>query len=157
MVHRKSLAWVFRDLLLDDEYGLTELTSHPVSIMDIGGNIGLFSLWAGVNFPQARIHVYEPNLNPNLNLINSLKVNVSQVGATVFSEGISGKDGMGSLVASGESMNFQCLDRLGGDIKMVSLATAIERMGGWVDFLKIDWIARVPNGRSLKILSLLTL
>lgn len=94
---------------------MTELTRHPVSVMDIGGNIGLFSLWAGVNFPQARIHVYEPNPN----LINSLKVNVTQVGATVFSEGISGKDGMGSLVASGESMNFQCLDRLGGDIKMV--------------------------------------
>ncbi len=82
----KSLAWVFRDLILDDEYGLTKLAKKPETVLDVGGNIGLFALWAGVNFPQATIHVYEPNPE----LLDSLENNAKQVGATVYSEGMGG-------------------------------------------------------------------
>ena len=130
----KSLAWVFRDLLLDDEYGLRELSKKPANVLDIGGNIGLFSLWAGVNFPEATIHVYEPNPA----LLESLASNVGQVGATVFAEGVSGNDGCGVFIEHGESMVGQCTVAPTGDISLVSLRTAIERLGGWVDLLKID-------------------
>jgi hypothetical protein len=43
---RKSLAWVFRDIILDDEYGLSELAKKTATVLGVGGNIGLFTLWA---------------------------------------------------------------------------------------------------------------
>jgi FkbM family methyltransferase len=130
----KSLAWVFRDLILDDEYGLTKLAKKPETVLDVGGNIGLFALWAGVNFPQATIHVYEPNPE----LLDSLENNAKQVGATIYSEGMGGQDGTGAFIKNGESMVGQCEIAPTGDINLVSLRTAVERLGGSVDLLKLD-------------------
>ncbi|MFM9102184.1 MAG: FkbM family methyltransferase [Cyanobium sp.] len=130
----QSLAWVFRDLILDDEYGLTKLSQKPATVLDVGGNIGLFTLWAGVNFPQATIHVYEPNPA----LLHSLESNTQQVGATVFAEGVAGQDGTGTFIENGESMVGQCKVTPAGDIRLVSLRTAVERLGGSVDLLKLD-------------------
>src|SRR5262245_45123028 len=50
------------NIFLDDEYGLRSLQFPIRTIVDIGANIGLFSLWARHNFPNATIHAYEPNL-----------------------------------------------------------------------------------------------
>jgi FkbM family methyltransferase len=130
----KSLAWVFRDIILDDEYGLTRLANKPATVLDVGGNIGLFALWAGVNFPQATIHVYEPNPA----LLGSLASNARQVGATVFAEGVSGQDGYGAFIENGDSIVGQCKVAHAGAISLVSLQTAIERLGGSVDLLKLD-------------------
>ena len=33
------------------------------NILDVGANIGLFSVAAKIHFPQACIHAYEPNLD----------------------------------------------------------------------------------------------
>src|SRR6516164_5480528 len=49
------------NILLDDEYGLGKLRSPVNTVVDIGANIGLFSLWARHQFPNAIIHAYEPN------------------------------------------------------------------------------------------------
>ena len=58
----------FVNIILNDCYGLEQLqkkTSNPnLKILDVGANVGLFSLAARLNFPQAVIHAYEPN--PNL-------------------------------------------------------------------------------------------
>jgi len=56
-----GLNYDFINLILDDEYGLEKLDAKPKTIIDIGANIGLFSLWAGLCFPKAIIHSYEPN------------------------------------------------------------------------------------------------
>jgi FkbM family methyltransferase len=130
----KSLAWVFRDVVLDDEYGLSCMRKNPKTVLDIGGNIGLFSIWAGAKFPGAAIHVYEPNQA----LFEELTANVGQVGATVFAEGVSGQDGYGQFVENGESFVGQCSAAPDGDIRLVSLRSAIERLGGSVDLLKMD-------------------
>jgi hypothetical protein len=53
----KSLAYDFIHVLLDDEYGLQVLKNKPKTILDIGANIGLFSLWAAGLFPKAIIHL----------------------------------------------------------------------------------------------------
>jgi hypothetical protein len=79
----ESLGWVFRDVILDDEYGLECLPLSPRTILDVGANVGIFSLWAGANFPGAAIHSYEPNAA----LQQYLRDNISQVGARLYSEG----------------------------------------------------------------------
>lgn len=130
----ESLGWVFRDVVLDDEYGLERLPYSPKTILDIGANVGIFSLWAGANFPGAVIHSYEPNAV----LQQYLRDNISQVGAKLYSEGVSGSDGFGVFAQDGESMVGQCTTSDSGDIPVVSLQTAVNRMGGAVDLLKLD-------------------
>jgi len=131
----KSLGWVFRDVVLDDEYGLQCLPVSPRTILDVGANVGMFSLWARANFPGAIIHSYEPNSD----LQEFLRGNLGQVGAILHAEGVSGRDGFGSFAQQGESMLGQCNESESGDIPVVSLRSAIERMGGGdVDLLKLD-------------------
>lgn len=132
--HEATLNWVFRDVILDDEYGLQKLRTVPRTVLDVGANVGMFSLWAGLNFPAAIIHSYEPNAN----LRTFLDKNLSQVGAKIFAEGVGGVDGLGNFSQSGESMVGQCKVGEAGEIVVVSLQTAIERMGGAVDLLKLD-------------------
>jgi len=132
--NEQSLGWVFRDVILDDEYGLEQLSLQPRSILDVGANVGMFSLWAGANFPDAAIHAYEPNVG----LQSYLRENIGQVAANLHAEGVSGQDGLGSLSQEGESMVGQCKESETGDIPVVSLQTAIKRMGGAVDLLKLD-------------------
>jgi len=129
-----TLNWVFRDLLIDDEYGLERLGPPPKTILDVGANVGMFSLWAGANFPDAAIHAYEPN--PSLQ--QYLSENTRQVGATIHAEGVSGSDGLGSFTKGTQSMVGQCRESETGDIAVVSLRTAIDRIGGSVDLLKLD-------------------
>ena len=55
---------LFRDIVLDDEYWLHSLPVNQIkNILDVGANVGLFSVAAKVRFPQACIHAYEPNLD----------------------------------------------------------------------------------------------
>lgn len=134
MPDEASLAWVFRDLILDDEYGLRCLRTRPLTILDVVAKVGLFSLWSGVCFPSAIIHAYEPNkeLQPYLSR------NLAQVGATVFAEGVSAADGFADIAAGGKSMLGQCKSNNAGSVPIVSLGTAIARIGGSVDLLKLD-------------------
>ena len=130
----ESLGWVFRDVVLDDEYGLEGLPIIPKTALDVGANVGIFSLWARANFPGATIHSYEPNASLQEYLVD----NIGQVGANLYAEGVSGRDGLGSFAQSGESMVGQCQESQSGDIPVVSLRTAIDRIGGSVDLLKLD-------------------
>lgn len=51
-----------RELFVQDDYCLQSLRDKPVSvIIDIGANVGLFSLYARALFPQARIIAFEPD------------------------------------------------------------------------------------------------
>lgn len=50
----------FINILIDDEYKLKSL-KKCFTILDIGANIGLLSLWARMRFPDARIIAVEPN------------------------------------------------------------------------------------------------
>jgi len=130
----ETLGWVFRDVILDDEYGLERLPLTPKTVLDVGANVGIFSLWAGANFPGAVIHSYEPNAA----LQQYLRHNTSQMGANLYAEGVSGHDGFGAFAQKGESMVGQCRESEFGDIPVVSLGTAIKRMGETVDLLKLD-------------------
>jgi len=125
---------VFRDVFINDDYGLNFLSKSPQTIIDIGANAGFFTMWAGGNFPEALIHCYEPSAK----LQPILSCNAAQVGATVYSEGVSSRNGLGSFREFGDSVIGRCVPSDFGDVPVVSLKNVIERIGGWVDLLKID-------------------
>lgn len=129
-----SLAWDFINVLLDDEYGLREITPQPRTIIDIGANIGLFSLWARSCFQLATVHAYEPN--PQITQFT--RKNLEQCDVTLFTEAVGSEMGFASMIDGSESRLGQFAIRESGEIVAVTLEEAINRIGGSVDLLKLD-------------------
>jgi FkbM family methyltransferase len=127
----------FVELLLDDCYGLNALRrrGHVESILDIGANVGLFTLAARAAFPNARIHAYEPN--PALEA--SLGRHARQVGADYFLEAVGRCSGYVTLAEPSESsVLVSTRPDVTGTIPQTALSEALRRLGGRADLVKLD-------------------
>jgi FkbM family methyltransferase len=128
---------LFRDIILDDEYWLHSLPASQINnILDVGANIGLFSVAAKICFPQACIHAYEPNLDVKKHLDHQ----ASTFGFRAIYEAIGKTSGRGTL-----SKNLECdtAARVNqdeeGNVRITSLSQAIDRYDDkFVDLLKLD-------------------
>ena len=96
----RGVSELFRDIILDDEYWLHSLPACEINnILDVGANIGLFSVAAKIYFPQACIHAYEPNLGVKKHLDHQ----ASTFGFRAIYEAIGKTSGRGTL-----SKNLEC-------------------------------------------------
>jgi FkbM family methyltransferase len=129
-----SLAWDFVNIWLDDEYGLRKLRAPPKTVIDVGCNIGLFSLFAARIFPEAIIHAYEPNGR----VYSVARENLKPLATEVYQEAVSSRDGFVRVQDEVNSRLAQTEACDSGEIRSVSLARAIGRIGGQVDLLKLD-------------------
>jgi FkbM family methyltransferase len=122
--------------LLGDDYRLDLIARNadPIrGVLDIGANVGWFSLAARDHFPEAKIHAYEPN--PAVAAV--LRRNIAGLQISLYGEAvgaIAGKVAM-ALSVNGESNQGRVTD--GGSILRISLAEAIRRLG-CVDLIKLD-------------------
>jgi hypothetical protein len=57
----EGMKWDFLAVFLEDAYGLASCSNPVRTILDIGGNVGFFSVAAKHYFPHALVHSYEPN------------------------------------------------------------------------------------------------
>jgi FkbM family methyltransferase len=120
--------------VIRNEYGLRYRLPEVRTILDVGANIGFFSVAARARYPHATIHAYEPNPR----VIPYLRSNTSPLGIEIYSEAIGARDGFISIVDTGDSNQARTSDDGAGEIAQISLGKAIERMGGSVDLLKVD-------------------
>ena len=68
--------WIFIENIIEDTYGLRNLKFLKFdNIIDIGGNIGLFTVATKKYWPKARRTIVEPNKNSLLVLKKNLKLN----------------------------------------------------------------------------------
>lgn len=130
----KGMDGEFIEVLLDDCYGVEQLPPSLLKIIDIGANVGLFPVAARNRFPQAVIHAYEPN--PNLE--SYLKHQSEIANFEYFMEAVGVQDGKVTLDIREVSGKTRSTVSESGDIPMVSLKRAIERIGGRVDLAKVD-------------------
>lgn len=120
------------EILLDDVYGLERLRNLR-RVLDVGANHGLFALAVRGWFPEAVIHGYEPN--PVLRSV--FEHNYRLLDGVPFAEAVGAEDGWCAVDQPGGTISARVRsDR--GPIRQVSLATAVERLGGRVDLLKLD-------------------
>lgn len=128
----------FVELLLDDCYGLRRLVRRRESvatILDVGANVGLFGLAARVAFPDATIHCYEPNAALEPYLAHQAKV----ARCEYFLEAVGREAGCVSLdVDIAESVHTSSRADSNGVIPQVALRTALDRIGGSADLVKMD-------------------
>jgi len=125
----------FSTVFLDDCYGLLSIDFDAESpcVLDVGANIGLFSLAVRTLYGTATVHAYEPT--PELE--KYVGHHADQADFSYFGEAVGAHDGTVSLKREGDSNLTQVVHEEGG-IPMVSLQTAVDRIGGSVDLLKLD-------------------
>ena len=122
------------NLWLDDEYGLREIKQPVTTIVDIGANVGLFSLWARHHFRDAIIHAYEPNPE----IFDYAAGNLRQMNVSIFREGVASANSSARLVAAKSSRLVRTEKTPKGEIKLRGIADVVDRIGGRIDLLKID-------------------
>ncbi|MDF2116097.1 FkbM family methyltransferase [Roseiarcaceae bacterium H3SJ34-1] len=130
-----ALVAAIMDLWLDDEYGLAKVPKPVRTIVDIGANVGLFSLWSVHNFPDAVIHSYEPS--PELRrYFTANTADFPQV--TFFNEGVSLNSGRAEMASPSSSLIGITKPADSGAIVLTGIAEVMKRVGRPVDLMKID-------------------
>lgn len=122
---------------LRNSYGLRRQLGEILSILDVGANVGFFSLAARTYYRDATIHAYEPNPR----VVPSLRANTEDFNISVFSEALGDQEGWVTILDEGPSDQAKTCKAgasTAGAIRQISLATAIQRIGGSVDLLKLD-------------------
>lgn len=130
----KMMDYEFQNIFYGDCYGLAKIEGKVENILDVGSNLGFFSLAARSRFPEARIHSYEPN--PKVQ--NHLQHNTRAFGIEVRPEAVGGDDGWIEMQLNEGSLFATAVNSAAGKIKKTAFATIVERVGGSVDLLKLD-------------------
>lgn len=137
-----------REIFLHDEYRLGSLGHGPKSILDVGANVGVFTLRAAELFPEARISAFEPsplayqqlaqNVRANPALSNIATHRCAVVGSSALHEVQFWIDATGSPCST--LIDSAVRDRAVGrweKVPTVSL-TSVLASAGAVDLLKLD-------------------
>ena len=131
-----SLALDFINLALDDEYGLRHLPRKPRRVVDVGANIGLFSLLTKLFFPEAIVHAYEPNPRAAVFAVKNLQT----AGVTLFNEALGSEFGSALIQDNSDSLlaTTKFDGQINSGIPVIPLSEAVRRIGGEIDLLKLD-------------------
>jgi FkbM family methyltransferase len=124
----------FINLALDDDYGLKSLPFEPRNILDVGANVGMFSMVARHFFPSAVIHAYEPNPR----IFPYTAKNLMRIETWGFNAGLGSRDGFAEMLDDPDSRQARTKLVEAGPVRIDSIQQAIERLGESVDLMKLD-------------------
>jgi FkbM family methyltransferase len=128
-----AMSFEINNIFYNDCYGLRNMGGVN-RILDVGGNVGLFSLAARNQFPKALIHSYEPNPLVHSHLLSNTK----GLSIQVHPEAIGMDDGWIDMNSNGGSLLATTVASPNGKIKKTAIARALDRLGGTADLLKLD-------------------
>jgi FkbM family methyltransferase len=131
---RATLEYELYLILIDDCYCLKKLKGKINTVLDIGANIGLFSLAAGYYFPKATIHSYEPNFK----LRKYLNDNCHCIEAQYFLEAVGIEDTFVNLNFGENSLHSVVANSSSGEVSCIAFNKAVQKIGGAVDLVKLD-------------------
>lgn len=126
----------FVEIFLEDGYCLGRLSKLPIrNIVDIGANIGFFSVCARHYFPTAAITAYEPNHY----LEEYLSHHLQQTHVAYHMEAVGLHAGTISLQFSGnDSIMTTVKEDENASIRQTSFSEVLRNAGGTIDLLKLD-------------------
>lgn len=99
----------FLGCFIEDVYGLREFNFTPRTILDVGANVGFFSMAARSYYPNALIHAYEPNPRIIAALANQARAAAFQY----FSEAVGSENGTVEIAENGDRRGKDRLRRVG--------------------------------------------
>jgi FkbM family methyltransferase len=140
---RDAADFLFLEIFVNGCYraGLPRVLTGDV--VDIGANIGAFTLDVATRYPAATIHAYEPDPQTCQMLQRNIEANGLSSRVRIWNEAVAGASGTltlwrgdGSGIASAYLPAAQRGDSR--DVPAVTLQTAVARTSGRVGVLKID-------------------
>ncbi|WP_110208487.1 FkbM family methyltransferase [Nocardioides daejeonensis] len=134
------------EIFADDAYLLdTMLAGLPadVHVMDLGGQIGCFSLAVALKRPQARVHVYEASPTSASYVRRNVGANDLADRITVHAKAMAGEEGTFTFVDSGTASGHNGItapEGLGHEVTVPSTTfdAAVKEMDGRVEVVKAD-------------------
>ena len=133
--NEKGIFIDFLSIFLDDDYQLAKFHRNQIStIIDIGANVGFFSLASRFYFPNSEIHAFEPNLNLKDYLIH----NFSNLNIKLYPKAVGERSGTVQLNIIGESNQTRVNESSPGATEMITLESILSNIDGEIDLLKMD-------------------
>jgi FkbM family methyltransferase len=136
---------VMHELLFAGGYrrALSYVSQHPdCAVLDLGANIGLFSLMAARLNPEIQVHAYEPGSeNADLMQINLLVNSTLKERIHVLRKGVSGLAGKAPWSFDADNPGASGFFHHGSnkaEVEIVSLGQALEETGNRKVFVKMD-------------------
>jgi FkbM family methyltransferase len=134
------------EVFADDGYRLGELCAGvdaDATILDVGGQIGSFSLAMAKALPKSRIQVYEASPTSASYVSRNIDANGLSSRVTVHSSAMSGEAGTFTFVDSGDASGHNGLtapEGLGDEVTVpaVTFDEAVKTAGGSVQLVKMD-------------------
>lgn len=129
---------MIREIFADEIY--KQDVKDPHTIVDIGANVGIYSIWAACNYEHAKIYAYEPVSKTYELLVNNISKNKL---TNIFPnrKAVTDKRGKATIYLSYAS-GFSSVKNSNGnpeDIEMITLQDVFESNKlKTVDILKID-------------------
>ena len=145
----KRLIQTFKECFYDESY-LKEIpskyftNSKPV-VIDIGANVGFFSLFMFTKFPDASVFAFEP-IPKNYDQLKWYKEKFPELNFTTINKAVSDKDGMLTLNYDANdsfTTSATIFDKAGEndhlEVPTVTLASVMDKYKiNTIDFLKLD-------------------
>ena len=134
------------EVFADDGYRLAELTEGvdpDATVLDVGGQIGSFSLAMAEAMPQVKIHVYEASPTSAGYVSRNINANGLKDRVTVNAKAMAGEVGEFTFVDSGDASGHNGLtapEGLGSEVTVPSetFDNAVKTAGGNVQIVKMD-------------------
>ena len=134
------------EIFAEDTYRLEELfdgIDRDATILDIGGQIGSFSLACAKVMPDAKIHVYEASPTSADYVVRNVEANDLESRVTVHAKALAAEKGTFTFVDSGTASGLNGLTAPVGTGEEVtvdceSFDDAVAAAGGNVQVVKID-------------------
>jgi FkbM family methyltransferase len=131
---KEPLGYELYSILIEDCYRIAPLKGRVNTVLDVGANIGLFSVSASFYFPEAIVHAYEPNSMLETHLAH----NCDCVEASYFLEAVGLENGLVNLREGEKSLHSTTSTDTSGNVGCIAFREALQRLGGRVDLVKLD-------------------
>jgi len=145
----KTALFTFKELFFTDDYfrGLPRgrFDDRPLTVVDIGANVGYFSLYVFARFPGSRVIAFEP-IEGNFRLLEANRKRNAKLDWTLVRQAVFSKSGPLVLTMAPEdeyTADATIFDNARGGkeitVHAVTLAEILETsVRGPVDYLKLD-------------------
>lgn len=134
------------EIFADDGYRLDDLCAgldDDAAVLDVGGQIGSFSLAVARKMPKAKIHVYEASPTSAGYVKRNIETNNLASRVTVHACALAGEEGTFTFVDSGDASGHNGLtapEGLGEEVTVpcTTFDEAVKAAGGEVQLVKMD-------------------
>lgn len=126
------------EVIVFEEYGSVQ--KSLATIVDIGANIGVSSVWLAQKYPEATIWSFEPAPSTFSRLQVNVALNGIESRVHLIAAAAAGTNGHGTF-AIGPTSSTSSLsnsESTGICVNLISLPAILEMVGGQVDLMKID-------------------